>query len=59
LTDEDEEIMYDLKQYLISTDMPVPSELANHPSAKAAYGVRDEKGNVIAKSKRDTVIFAK
>lgn len=59
LTDDDEEIMYDLKQYLLSTNMPVPPELANHPSAKAAYGVRDEKGNVIAKSKRDTVIYAK
>ncbi|KAG7398813.1 hypothetical protein PHYBOEH_010445 [Phytophthora boehmeriae] len=59
LTDDDEEIMYDLKQYLISTDMPVPSELANHPSAKAAPGARDEKGNVIARSKRDTVIYAK
>ncbi|DAZ97125.1 TPA: hypothetical protein N0F65_010448, partial [Lagenidium giganteum] len=57
LTDEDEEIMYDLKQYLIATDMPVPQELANHPSAKAAYGARDEKGNVIAKSKlNDTAL---
>lgn len=59
LTDQDEEVMYDLKQYLVSTNMPVPPELASHPSAKAAYGVRDEKGNMVAKSKRDTVIFAK
>jgi ATP-dependent RNA helicase DDX23/PRP28 len=59
LTDDDEEIMYDLKQYLVSTEMPVPNELANHPSAKAAPGARDEKGNVIARSKRDTVIYAK
>ncbi|CAI5731553.1 unnamed protein product [Hyaloperonospora brassicae] len=59
LTDNDEEIMFDLKQYLVSTEMPVPSELANHPSAKAAPGARDEKGNVIARSKRDTVIYAK
>lgn len=59
LTDDDEDIMYDLKQYLTATDMPVPQELANHPSAKAAPGARDEKGNVIARSKRDTVIFAK
>ncbi|KAG3002462.1 DEAD-box ATP-dependent RNA helicase 21 [Phytophthora cactorum] len=59
LTDDDEEIMYDLKQYLVSTEMPVPSELANHPSAKAAPGARDEKGNVIARSKRDTVIYTK
>ncbi|CAI5707617.1 hypothetical protein KXD40_007791 [Peronospora effusa] len=59
LTDNDDEIMYDLKQYLVSTEMSVPSELANHPSAKAAPGARDEKGNVIARSKRDTVIYAK
>ncbi|KAL0586546.1 hypothetical protein ABG067_003720 [Albugo candida] len=59
LTNEDEEIMYDLKQYLISTNMPVPQELASHPMAKAAPGARDEKGNIIAKSKRDTVIYAK
>uniref|UniRef100_K3WIQ8 RNA helicase n=1 Tax=Globisporangium ultimum (strain ATCC 200006 / CBS 805.95 / DAOM BR144) TaxID=431595 RepID=K3WIQ8_GLOUD len=59
LTDDDEEIMYDLKQYLVSTSMVVPQELANHPCAKAAPGARDEKGNVIARSKRDTVIFAK
>ncbi|CAI5735553.1 unnamed protein product [Peronospora destructor] len=59
LTDDDDEIMYDLKQYLVSTEMSVPSELANHPSAKAAPGARDEKGNVIARSKRDTVIYAK
>lgn len=59
LTDEDEDIMFDLKQYLVSTNMPVPQELASHPSAKAAPGARDEKGNVIARSKRDTVIFAK
>lgn len=59
LTDDDDDIMYDLKQYLAATDMPVPQELANHPSAKAAPGTRDEKGNVIGRSKRDTVIFAK
>ncbi|TYZ57673.1 hypothetical protein PybrP1_011178 [[Pythium] brassicae (nom. inval.)] len=59
LTDDDDDIMYDLKQYLTATDMPVPQELANHPSAKAAPGTRDEKGNVIGRSKRDTVIFAK
>ncbi|TMW55689.1 hypothetical protein Poli38472_010571 [Pythium oligandrum] len=59
LTDQDEEVMYDLKQYLLSTDMPVPQELATHPAAKAAPGTRDEKGNMVHKGKRDTVIFAK
>jgi ATP-dependent RNA helicase DDX23/PRP28 len=59
LTDQDEEIMYDLKQYLISTNMPVPPELANHPAAKVAPGTRDEKGNIIGKSRRETTIFTK
>ncbi|KAF0695421.1 Aste57867_13770 [Aphanomyces stellatus] len=58
LTDHDEDIMYDLKTYLEATDMPVPPQLANHPMAKAAAGARDDKGNVIAKSKRDTVIYS-
>ncbi|KAG9412658.1 hypothetical protein AC1031_015568 [Aphanomyces cochlioides] len=58
LTDQDEDIMYDLKTYLEATNMPVPPQLANHPMAKAAAGARDDKGNVIAKSKRDTVIYS-
>ncbi|OQR86523.1 DEAD/DEAH box RNA helicase [Achlya hypogyna] len=58
LTDQDEEIMYDLKQYLEACEMPVPKELAHHAMAKAPAGARDDKGNVIAKSKRDTIIYS-
>ncbi|RHY33590.1 hypothetical protein DYB32_001529 [Aphanomyces invadans] len=58
LTDQDEDIMYDLKTYLEATDMPVPPQLASHPMAKAAPGARDDKGNIISKSKRDTVIYS-
>ncbi|RHY02030.1 hypothetical protein DYB37_001527 [Aphanomyces astaci] len=58
LTDHDEDIMYDLKTYLEATDMPVPPQLASHPMAKAAAGARDDKGNIISKSKRDTVIYS-
>ncbi|KDO25798.1 hypothetical protein SPRG_08741 [Saprolegnia parasitica CBS 223.65] len=58
LTDQDEEIMYDLKQYLEACEMPVPKELAHHAMAKAPAGARDDKGNVIAKTKRDTIIYS-
>lgn len=57
LTDEDTEVMYDLKQYLIATEAEIPPQLSNHPMAKAAFGVRDERGHLVAKAKRDTVIY--
>ena len=34
MTDEDEGLMAQLRQYLESTDMPVPEKLARHPSSK-------------------------
>ncbi|OQS00209.1 DEAD/DEAH box RNA helicase [Thraustotheca clavata] len=58
LTEQDEEIMYDLRMYLEACEMPVPKELAHHAMAKAPAGARDEKGNVIAKTKRDTIIYS-
>ena len=58
LTDTDTEVMYDLKQYLESTDSPVPHQLARHPSALAAPGTRDDKGNLMGQ-KRDSIMFAK
>ncbi len=33
-TDDDKEILWDLKQYLINTGNPVPADLAKHPSAQ-------------------------
>eukprot|EP00357_Protocruzia_adherens_P017219 CAMPEP_0115033094 /NCGR_PEP_ID=MMETSP0216-20121206/39612_1 /TAXON_ID=223996 /ORGANISM="Protocruzia adherens, Strain Boccale" /LENGTH=740 /DNA_ID=CAMNT_0002411245 /DNA_START=34 /DNA_END=2256 /DNA_ORIENTATION=+ len=38
LTAGDEEIMYDLKQFLIQNDQHVPSELAHHQAAKIKSG---------------------
>ena len=34
MTDEDEGMMAQLKQYLESTNMPIPDKLARHPSAQ-------------------------
>lgn len=56
LTDADTEVMYDLKQYLESTDSAVPHQLAHHPAAQAAPGTRDEKGRLVGQ-KRDRAMF--
>ena len=58
LTDADTEIMYDLKQYLESTNTPVSQQLLRHPSAQQAPGSRDEKGNLIG-VKKDAIMHAK
>lgn len=58
VTDHDDEIMYDLKNYLQSTGMAVPAQLAAHPAAKAAPGARREDGSMVMKRK-DTILFAK
>ncbi len=52
ITNEDSDIMYDLKQMLQTTNNPVPSELAHHPAARVKPGI------VAAKPRRDTVIYA-
>lgn len=59
VTDGDDEIMYDLKQYLISTESDVPPQLAHHPSAQAPAGSRNDDGKLVSQRRRDTVIFAK
>jgi ATP-dependent RNA helicase DDX23/PRP28 len=38
LTNHDEEIYYDLKEFLIKNNQEVPSELANHPATKIKPG---------------------
>lgn len=58
ITDADTEVMYDMKNYLDSTDSAVPPQLANHPAATAAPGSRDDKGRLLA-VKKDTTMFAK
>jgi ATP-dependent RNA helicase DDX23/PRP28 len=58
VTESDTEVMFDLKQYLESTDTPVPSQLAKHPAAQAAAGARDEKGKLLG-TKKDSIMYAK
>jgi ATP-dependent RNA helicase DDX23/PRP28 len=57
LTDSDTEIMYDLKQYLESTNSSIPDQLQRHPSAQNKAGTRDERGNIMGQ-KRDNVRYS-
>mmetsp|Transcript_40467 Transcript_40467/g.59613 ORF Transcript_40467/g.59613 Transcript_40467/m.59613 type:complete len:424 (-) Transcript_40467:248-1519(-) len=59
LTEGDDEIFYDLKSYLESTDSQVPSELARHPAAQAPAGARGEDGNLLNTRKKDQILFAR
>ncbi|CAI5735931.1 unnamed protein product [Peronospora destructor] len=59
LTDDDDEIMYISSSTSCRQRMSVPASSLTIRPQKAAPGARDEKGNVIARSKRDTVIYAK
>ena len=56
LTENDTEIMYDLKAYLESCGSPVPQQLAKHRAAQQAVGTRDEKGNLMGQ-KKDAVTY--
>jgi ATP-dependent RNA helicase DDX23/PRP28 len=58
ITDDDAEVMYDLKMYLESCDAAVPPQLARHPQAQAPFGTRDDKGNLVG-SKRESTQYAK
>jgi ATP-dependent RNA helicase DDX23/PRP28 len=53
MTNEDTEIMYDLKEMLAATGNVVPPELSNHESSKV------KPGTFVAKRRRDTIIFAR
>jgi hypothetical protein len=44
--------MFDLKEYLEKTDMPVPRELARHESAKHAAGTRDDAGKLLGEKRK-------
>lgn len=56
LTEGDSEVMYDLKNYLESTDTPVPHQLAHHAAAQAPVGSRDDKGKLIG-TKKDSIQY--
>jgi ATP-dependent RNA helicase DDX23/PRP28 len=59
VTENDTEVMYDLKNYLDSTDTPIPQQLLKHPAAQGPVGARDDKGNLLGVKKKDTVIYSK
>lgn len=54
LTDADSEVMFDLKNYLESTDSAIPHQLLHHPAAQAPVGTRDEKGRLLNAKKEGT-----
>ena len=58
LTEADSEVMYDLKNYLESTESIVPPQLAHHDAAKAAPGSRRDDGKLIGE-KRNTIQYSK
>lgn len=57
LTDNDSDVMYDLKAYLESTDMPVPTQLAKHPAAQQAPGAIGPDGKPL--KRREAVVHSK
>jgi len=52
ITDHDEGVFYDLKQYLESTESAVPQQLARHPAASAAPGARGEDGKLLSERRK-------
>jgi ATP-dependent RNA helicase DDX23/PRP28 len=58
ITEEDTEVMFDLKQYLESTNSPIPAQLARHPAALAPKGARDAGGKLLG-AKKDQIMYAK
>jgi ATP-dependent RNA helicase DDX23/PRP28 len=58
ITDADSEVLYDLRQYLESTDSVIPQALAHHAAAQAPPGTRDDKGKLVG-GKKDSVVYAK
>eukprot|EP00971_Amphidinium_carterae_P263719 5232239-Amphidinium_carterae.1 len=49
VTPEDQDIFYDLKQFLTTSQQLVPPELANHPAAKFKPGSVNEFGQPVGK----------
>uniref|UniRef100_A0A7S2WNS3 Helicase C-terminal domain-containing protein n=1 Tax=Rhizochromulina marina TaxID=1034831 RepID=A0A7S2WNS3_9STRA len=58
LAEADEDVYYDLKEYLQQTESAVPPQLMKHPAAQAPPGSITKEGR-LASSRRDTKIFAK
>ncbi|KAH8073699.1 helicase [Aureococcus anophagefferens] len=47
LTDSDEAMMYDLRQYLEQTDAQIPERLEKNPAAHAKPGERNDRGELL------------
>mmetsp|Transcript_8333 Transcript_8333/g.25818 ORF Transcript_8333/g.25818 Transcript_8333/m.25818 type:complete len:758 (-) Transcript_8333:284-2557(-) len=47
LTDADEAIFYELRQYLEQTDSDIPNALDRHPAAHAKPGERNDRGELL------------
>ena len=52
ITENDKNIMYDMKQYLESTDSQVPDQLKRHPAAQQPVGTRNDKGFLVSEDRR-------
>mmetsp|Transcript_50465 Transcript_50465/g.117807 ORF Transcript_50465/g.117807 Transcript_50465/m.117807 type:complete len:747 (+) Transcript_50465:98-2338(+) len=59
VTPEDQDIFYDLKQFLTTSQQLVPPELANHPAAKFKPGSVNEFGQPVGKKLSEQVVYAK
>ena len=59
ITDADADVLFELKQYLESTNANVPQELARHASAQAAVGTRDKTSGKLVGAKKDQIMYAK
>ena len=51
LTDNDADVMYDLKAYLESTDSVIPDQLKRHQAAQQPVGTRNEAGKLVGEKR--------
>jgi len=51
LTDNDADVMYDLKSYLEATESVVPDQLKRHPAAQQPVGTRNEAGKLVGEKR--------
>jgi len=58
LTQDDSEVFFDLKNFMLTTKQPVPHELATHPAARFKPGTLTENGYE-AGAPRQKVLFSK
>merc|ERR1719277_1915630 len=59
LTPEDQDIFYDLNEFLKSSGQLVPPELANHPASKFKPGTLNEFGQPVGRKLSEQVVYAK